>query len=109
MRIFARQIDIAGIGRGQMAADRRAEAVLRAIDNRLAVDGIGYGAANAHIVERLLPVVDGEDRLALRAADQHFETRVALKLRDGVEIAKARKRVEIAPQQSCDLRGRVID
>jgi hypothetical protein len=61
-----------------VAADGRAVAVACALDDGLAVDGHVDGAAHAHVVQRLLLVVDGQDGLGARAADQHLERGLVL-------------------------------
>ena len=92
-----------------MAADRRAEAVHRAVDDRLAVDRIGDRLPHLQVVERLLLVVHGEDRLALGAADQHLEARVALELAERLDIGEAREGVDVAGEHRRDRRRGVGD
>ena len=60
--------------------DEAARKDLLAPGPRQCVEGQDQGAAYPHIVERLLPVVDGEDGLALGAADRDREARIALEL-----------------------------
>ncbi len=109
MRVEAGEVDIAGIVRGQMAADRRAEAVHRPVDDRLAVDRIGDRLPHPDIVERLLLVVDRKDRLALGAADQHLETRIALELAKAPVRSKVGHDVDVAGKHRRDFRRRIGD
>ncbi len=98
VRIHACEVDVAGIARHHVAADRRAVAFLGAVDHRLAVDRRGDGAAHAHVVEGLLPVIDGEDGLAFGAALHHREAGIALELLQVRQRAEARHAVDIAGQ-----------
>ena len=109
VRIDAGEVDVAGVARHHVAADRRAEAFLRAVDDRLAVDRGGERAAHAHVVEGLLLVVDRHDRLAFGAADDDREARIVLELLQALERAVARHAVDVAGEQRRDLRGRVVD
>ena len=92
-----------------MAADRRAETVDRAFDQRLAVDGEGERLADAQVVERLALVVDRQDRLALRAADDHLKALVALELIETGEAVETRDGVDVAGEQARDLRRGIVD
>ncbi len=92
-----------------MAADRRAEPVHRAVDDRLAVDRIGDRLAHLQLVERLPLVVHGEDRLALGAADQHLEPRIALELAERLHIGETRERVDVAGEHRRDRRRGIGD
>ena len=74
-RIDVCGVDVTERARRVEAADRHAEAVDRAFDHRFAVDRGEDRAPNPHIVKRLLLVVDGDDGLGPRAADQHDESR----------------------------------
>src|SRR3569833_2333553 len=58
-------VDIAERAGDVEAADRGAETVGAAFDHGLAIDRGENGAADADVVERLLPVVDGDDGLGL--------------------------------------------
>jgi hypothetical protein len=78
--VHAGQVDVAQVGGREVAADGLAQAFLRAVDEGLAVDGVRDGAAHAHVVQRLLAVVDRQDALARGAADLHREALVALEL-----------------------------
>ena len=103
------QIQIAEVGGREVAADGLAQAFLRAVDEGLAVDGMADCAAHPHIVQRRLPVVDGNDALARCAAQFHREARIALKLFDRLQRAEARHAVDVTCQQGRHLRGRVVD
>ena len=103
------QVDIAGVNGHVMAADWCAKAILRALNNCFAVNGIGDCAAHPHVVKRLALVVDCNQRFALRATLGDGKARIILKLRHGLEGTKARKRIDIPCQQCGDLRRRVVD
>ena len=59
---------------------------MRAVDDGLAVDRVGDRLTHLQLVERRLLVVGRQDRLALGAADQDLEARIALEL---VEVGAA--------------------
>ena len=105
----SREIDIAGVDGHIMAANRRAKTIHGPVDDRFAVQRVGNGAAHADIVEWLALVVDGQNGLALGAANRHGKTRIGLELGHALEGAKARKGVDVASQQRCHLRGRIVD
>ncbi len=79
-----------------MAADRRAVAEHRAVDHRLAVDGMGHRPAHTDVVEGRPRVVHREDRLALGRADDDLEPRIGGELREVLRGRVIREGVEIA-------------
>jgi hypothetical protein len=92
-----------------MAADRRAEALHGAVDDRLAVDRVADGAAHADVVEGLLAVVDGEDRLALGLARLDREAPVGPQPAQRLGRADVGPQVDVAGEQRGDLRRRIAD
>ena len=99
-------VHVAEGARHVVAADGHAQAVGRCLDDGLAVDGGGDGAAHAHVLQRLARVVHGQDGLGARAADDDLEARVGLELLDAAR-RHAREGVHVARQQRGDLRRRV--
>ncbi|MNI22753.1 hypothetical protein D3C73_763160 [compost metagenome] len=92
-----------------MAADRLAETEHGALDQGVAVDGVGQGAAHPHVVERRLGVVDAQDDLAFRGADDDAEARVALELGDVLGRGIVGEGVHVAGADGGEGGGRVAD
>ena len=101
-------VHVTGGARHVVAADRHAVTTGRAFDHRLAVDGGADGAAHAHVVQRLVAVVDGQHRLGARAGHDDLVTRVVLEARHAA-VGDARKRVHVTRQQGCHLGRRVAN
>ncbi len=98
-RIDIRRIDVAKRARRVEAADRHAKTVDRTFDHGFAVNRGEDRAANPHIVERLLLVVDGDDGLGPRTSDHDDESRVGLELSEAARGGHARERIDVARQQ----------
>ena len=107
--IHAGQIDIAGVGRRKMAADRRSVAKHGAVDDRLAVDGIGHRLADLEVVERLAAVVHGENGLALGRADHDREFRIVLELGQRFRRREIGEGIDVAGLHRRKGRGRIGD
>ena len=77
-----------------MRADGRAIAEHGAVDQVLAVDGMGDGLAHLDVVQGRAGVVHGKDGLALGRADGDLEARIGLDLgqRFGRGIDQGRRR-----------------
>ena len=65
MRIKLRQIDIIWILRREMAANRLTITEHRAVDDRPAIERIGYGTPHAQVAQGSFRVVEREDDLPL--------------------------------------------
>ncbi len=109
VRIEAGQVDIARRLTRIVAADGLAEAEHGALDQGVAVDGVGQGAAHPHVVERRLGVVDAQDDLALGGADDDAEARVALELGDILGRGIVGEGVHVAGADGGEGGGRVAD
>ncbi len=103
------QVDIARRLTRIVAADGLAEAEHGALDQGVAVDGVGQGAAHPHVVERRLGVVDAQDDLAFRGADDDAEARVALELGHVLGRGIVGEGVHVAGADGGEGGGRVAD
>ena len=105
----AGQVHIARIGGGKVAANGHGLAVQHAVDEGLAVNGMGQSAAHAHIIKGLALVVDGHDALARRRAHGDRKTSIGLELLDALLRQVAGETVHITRQQGGNLSGWVAD
>ena len=101
MRRPARQIDIVGMVRREMRADRRAIAEHRAINDGLPVDGMRNRLPDADIRQVLGLVVGRQDGLTLGRTDDHAEARIGLELWQRLRSRIARESVDIACHHRC--------
>jgi hypothetical protein len=104
--VHAGQVDIAGVGGREVAADRLAQAVEHTVDEGLAVDRVRDRAAHAHVVEGLALVVDRQLALARGVADFDREARIALELLQALVGGEARHAVDVTGEQRRHLRRR---
>ena len=107
-RVDTRGVHIAKSTRYVMAANGHAVAVGCAFNDGLAVNRGSDGAAHAHIVKRLLLVVDRQNGLGTRAADHHLELGVGLELHHAAR-RDAWEGIDVTGQQGSHLRCRVAD
>ena len=76
----AREIDIGRVMRGEMRTDGCAVAKHRAVDDRLAINGMGQRLTHFHVVKGRLQVVGRQDRLPLGRAHEHLKAWVGIEL-----------------------------
>ena len=95
--------------RREMAADRRAVAEHRPVDDRAPVDRMRHRPPHPDVVEGRPRVVHREDRLALGRAHDHREARIGLELRQVLRRRKIRKRVDVPGHHRRERRRGVGD
>ncbi len=77
------------------AADRHGLAIHRAVDDLVAVDGGGNGAAHLDVVKRRFGIVHRKDDFAFGVALVHAKTRIGLKLLQQLRRREAGKRIKL--------------